>query len=140
MQKIKPLYRNIILITSYLFLMSIFFYIGFTSGVRKNTTETIDTAAAISIPSHIPTAEPERYRVILEDGELRLLQEDVVQDRQHRDHQRGERQHRDRQQEERQHRDHRQEEHRPCLREEDRPYRLREEDRPCLRGEDRPAR
>lgn len=76
MQKIKPLYRNIILIFSYLFLMSIFFYIGFTSGVQKNTTYNADSAAAISIPSHIPTSDPQRYRVILEDGELRLYHDE----------------------------------------------------------------
>ena len=76
MQKIKPIYRNIILIFSYLFLMSIFFYIGFTSGMHKTATDNTDNAAVVSIPSHIPTAEPERYRVILEDGELRLYHDE----------------------------------------------------------------
>ncbi|MBR0366234.1 MAG: hypothetical protein IJH94_05485 [Clostridia bacterium] len=56
--------------------MSIFFYIGFTSGVHKNTTDNTGSATVMSIPSHIPTAEPQRYRVRLEDGELRLYHDE----------------------------------------------------------------
>ena len=76
MQKLKPLYRNIILILSYLFLMSVFFYIGFASGLSRNVADDEGTAAAMSVPSYIPTSEPQQYRVILEDNELRLYHDE----------------------------------------------------------------
>ncbi|MBQ3428093.1 MAG: hypothetical protein IJH37_13280 [Clostridia bacterium] len=76
MQKIKPLYRNIILVFSYLFLMSVFFFIGLTAGSSRSAPDADQTMAAVSIPSQYPTELPEKYRVILEDNELRLYHDE----------------------------------------------------------------
>lgn len=76
MQKLKPLYRNIILILSYLFLTGIFFYIGFSSGLSRNGSYAENNVAAVSIPSQLPTELPQQYRVILEDSELRLYHDE----------------------------------------------------------------
>lgn len=77
MQKISLNRRHITIIASYLFLTAFFFVIGYFSGIRNseitalretvsNVTETPRTAAT-------PVAAvPQNYRVILEDGELRL--------------------------------------------------------------------
>lgn len=68
--------RHILIITTYLFLTVIFFVIGYAIGLKngeKILGEPLITTATNSV-TKIPTAtlSPSRYRVILEDGELRL--------------------------------------------------------------------
>lgn len=72
MQQINPLYRNIILVTSYLFLSSVFFFGGYIAGTNVYDLKDQEAAALVSVPSVSPSVEPQNYRVILEDGELRL--------------------------------------------------------------------
>lgn len=81
MQKINLNYRHIIAACSYLFLTVSFFLFGYFWGFSKNKVEnTADIVNASSegtaTPYSRPTAEvllpSPSYRVILEDGELRL--------------------------------------------------------------------
>ena len=73
MQKIRPLYRYIIVSASYLLLAAVFFSAGYFLGRSTVAQPVIREAASISIPQPA-TEEPRqtKYRVILEDGELRL--------------------------------------------------------------------
>lgn len=70
--------RNITAIASYLFLTALFFtlglFIGFKNGddpIIKEVSSSTHTIAD-STPSPLTTMPPSHYRVILEDGELRL--------------------------------------------------------------------
>ena len=73
MQKIRPLYRYIIVSASYLLLSAVFFSAGYFLG-RSTVPQPVIREAA-SIPIAQPSTEeprPAKYRVVLEDGELRL--------------------------------------------------------------------
>lgn len=78
MQKFTFSRRNITVIASYLFLTAIFFIfgllIGFHNGddpiIKETTAQTAAEFSATQNP--LPTVSPSNYRVILEDGELRL--------------------------------------------------------------------
>ena len=78
MENFKLNRRNITTIASYLFLTAIFFIfgllIGFHNGddpIIKETSNTVTTVPDNTV-FPIPTVLPSNYRVILEDGELRL--------------------------------------------------------------------
>lgn len=78
MEKFTLNRRNITIILSYLFLTAIFFifglFVGFHTGdepIIKETSTSV-TAAQDSTPTQVPSPPPSNYRVILEDGELRL--------------------------------------------------------------------
>lgn len=78
MENFKLNRRNITTIASYLFLTAIFFIfgllIGFHNGddpIIKETSNTVTTVPDNTV-FPIPTALLSNYRVILEDGELRL--------------------------------------------------------------------
>ena len=78
MEKFTLNRRNITTILSYLFLTAIFFifglFIGFHNGndpILKETSTPV-TAEQNSTPSQMPSQPTSNYRVILEDGELRL--------------------------------------------------------------------
>lgn len=69
--------KNIIIIGSYLFLVAIFFATGYMIGgkatdgrgaISTSTRESVITDTFTPVPSH----DTELYRLILEDGELRL--------------------------------------------------------------------
>ncbi len=68
--------RNIIVITTYLFLTAIFFVagygIGFSNGKKILSEPFVTTSTTAVQATAFPTLSPSRYRVILEDGELRL--------------------------------------------------------------------
>lgn len=78
MKKINLDRRNITIILSYLCLTIFFFIIGFFSGKTKNTNDVIKyTSADInSVPyasaTPLISESPSLYRVILEDGQIRL--------------------------------------------------------------------
>ncbi len=77
MFKTRPAIRNIILIAAYLFLTAAFFFAGYGIGFRNGGGMLKDTvpAASAAVPA-VQTSQPLQvsplYRVILEDGELRL--------------------------------------------------------------------
>ncbi len=70
--------RNIIVIATYLFLTASFFiagyFIGFSNGRNIISQPYVTTSTSSVHPTVFPisTVSPARYRVILEDGELRL--------------------------------------------------------------------
>lgn len=77
MEKFTLNRRNITVIASYLFLTAIFFIfgllIGFHNGddpILKEASNTVTAPDTTLLP--VTTAPPSNYRVILEDGELRL--------------------------------------------------------------------
>lgn len=78
MEKFTLNRRNITVIASYLFLTAIFFIfgllIGFHNGDDPISKEVSNTVTAVPDNTLLPltTAPPSNYRVILEDGELRL--------------------------------------------------------------------
>ena len=73
MQKIRPIYRYILISGSYLFLTAVFFTAGFFIGRSSPVRPAITEAAAISAPPAATAAAQEtKYRVVLEDAELRL--------------------------------------------------------------------
>lgn len=78
MEKFTLNRRNITIILSYLFLTAVFFIFGLLIGFHNGDdpivkeTSTSATAAQDSTPSQIPQQPPSNYRVILEDGQLRL--------------------------------------------------------------------
>lgn len=80
MQKIRPLYRYIILSASYLFLTALFFVTGYFIGRSTAPQPAIREAAAIvAPPSATNKAASPKYRVILEDSQLRLyIDEDGI--------------------------------------------------------------
>lgn len=78
MQKIRPLYRYIIVSASYLFLTAVFFIAGYSIGKRTLPPTLIHEAAAISTaPAETSAPSAPKYRVILEDNELRLYCDDM---------------------------------------------------------------
>lgn len=78
MEKFNFNRRNITVIVSYVFLTAIFFIfgllIGFNNGndpiVKETSNNIISSPEDTTMP--YPTITPSNYRVILEDGELRL--------------------------------------------------------------------
>lgn len=78
MFKTQPVIRNIIIITAYLFLTAAFFFAGYTIGFKNGGGLLRDNipAASAAVPSAAQTMQPlivsPVYRVILEDGQLRL--------------------------------------------------------------------
>lgn len=70
--------RNIIVIATYLFLTAIFFAIGYAIGFKNGevllSEPYVSASAGNAETTNIPiaTVSPSQYRVILEDGELRL--------------------------------------------------------------------
>lgn len=78
MEKFTLNRRNITVIASYLFLTAIFFIfgllIGFHNGDDPISKEVSNTVSAVPDNTLLPlaTMPPSNYRVILEDGELRL--------------------------------------------------------------------
>lgn len=78
MKKINLDRRNIILISSYVFITAIFFTTGYFIGFKNNNkpilqeTSSNVNSQAYDILTPAPTKYPSNYRVILEDGELRL--------------------------------------------------------------------
>lgn len=79
---ISPKLRNILITASYVFLTALFFTAGYSVGYYNGggmltssvTVETIQTEPPMpATPS--PTVSPVQYRVILEDGELRLYED-----------------------------------------------------------------
>lgn len=82
MQKFKQIIRYIVPVLSYLFLTGLFFSAGYLIGVR-NTDEIMTVNPKVSAtekpteqitPS--PAAVKKHYRVILEDGQLRLYSDE----------------------------------------------------------------
>ena len=78
MERINLSRSNIIVISSYVFLTVIFFGLGLYIGFHNNNTpileEVSSTATNVPVSTMMPviTPTPSNYRVILEDGELRL--------------------------------------------------------------------
>lgn len=78
MEKFTLNRRNITVIASYVFLTAIFFIFGLLIGFHNgndpiikeasNTVSTVPDNTSLPFPTHTPS----NYRVILEDGELRL--------------------------------------------------------------------
>ena len=73
--------RNIIISASYVFLTALFFAGGYSIGYHNgggmiSTPVAVTTQAEDSTPEPSPTIEPSFYRVILEDGELRLYKDE----------------------------------------------------------------
>lgn len=69
--------RNITVIASYLFLTAIFFIFGLLIGFHNGDDPILKEASnTVTVPDNtllpVTTAPPSNYRVILEDGELRL--------------------------------------------------------------------
>lgn len=81
MKNLSQSTRNIIIISAYLFLTVIFFITGYSIGL-KNGEKLSEPFVAASVPNtlatNIPleTVSPSQYRVILEDGELRLYMDE----------------------------------------------------------------
>lgn len=78
MEKFTLNRRNITAIASYLFLTAVFFvlglFIGFKNGdepIIEQTSSTVHTVPQVT-PAPVATQSSSHYRVILEDGELRL--------------------------------------------------------------------
>lgn len=71
-------HRNIVLVSSYLFLTAVFFLFGLFAGFHGTEKALPTDSAAIADKVNAATPVPEseqshsHYRVILEDGELRL--------------------------------------------------------------------
>ena len=73
MQKLRPIYRYILISGSYLFLTAVFFTAGFFIGRSSQAAPVVTEAAAISAPpASTAAAQDTKYRVVLEDSELRL--------------------------------------------------------------------
>lgn len=78
MEKFKLNRRNITVIASYLFLTAIFFVFGLMIGFHNGDDPLIEEVSnsVMTTPDNtffpVPTKSPSNYRVILEDGELRL--------------------------------------------------------------------
>ena len=78
MEKFMTKHRNIIITVSYLCLMVIFFslglFIGFKNGDEQLTKNVSSTVNNIPDKTEIPAQNqsPSNYRLVLEDGELRL--------------------------------------------------------------------
>ena len=73
MQKLRPIYRYILISGSYLFLTAVFFTAGFFIGRSSPVQPAVIEAAAISSPpASTAAAQDMKYRVVLEDAELRL--------------------------------------------------------------------
>ncbi len=78
MEKKKLIYRYIILSASYLFLTALFFAAGYSIGYRSGgaLSEQVSAMVAASPAASEAADEMRRYRVILEDGELRLYSDE----------------------------------------------------------------
>ncbi|MBQ3124685.1 MAG: hypothetical protein IJC09_04620 [Clostridia bacterium] len=77
MEKFNFNRRNITIIASYLFLTAIFFIFGLLIGFHNGDDPILKEASnTVTVPDNtllpVITAPPSNYRVILEDGELRL--------------------------------------------------------------------
>lgn len=73
MQKLRPLYRYILISASYLLFTAVFFAIGFFIGHSSQVQPAVLEAAAIpSPPTATAAAHEAKYRVVLEDAQLRL--------------------------------------------------------------------
>ena len=73
--------RNIIISVSYVFLTAFFFAGGYAIGYKNgggmlSTPTAVTTTAEENTPAPSPTVQPSGYRVILEDGELRLYKDE----------------------------------------------------------------